>query len=195
MPLMNRRSDEDKAVAAEAKLAKEIEAAEENRRKQIEKARQAFFGTPAGQARVAFERGDQVFQYSANVMSQQAIIVAMVGSNVAQRTSDPTVILNSVCNEGWELVNGSFVFVEMGQQSRDKFLASGQNIAVRGATVGYYLFRRNEANRRETSREPWGSIDDEVEWWRCGSCSKLFAGGATSCPHCGVKIASQQTDD
>jgi hypothetical protein len=35
------------------------------------------------------------------------------------------------------------------QQSRDKFLASGQNVATKGTTVGYYLFRRCEQNRRE----------------------------------------------
>jgi hypothetical protein len=68
-------------------------------------------------------------------MSQKAIIVAMVGSNVAQKTADPTVILNSVCNEGWELVNGSFAFVETGQQSRDKFMSSGQNVAVSGVKL------------------------------------------------------------
>jgi hypothetical protein len=88
-------------------------------------------------------------------MSQKAIIVAMVGSNVAQKTADPTVILNSVCNEGWELVNGSFAFVETGQQSRDKFMSSGQNVAVSGATVGYYLFKRCEAKRVATLAEPW----------------------------------------
>jgi hypothetical protein len=58
------------------------------------------------------------------------------------------VILNGVCREGWELVNGSFTFVEEGQQSRDKFMASGQNVAIKGTTVRYYLFRRNEAMRR-----------------------------------------------
>lgn len=44
-------------------------------------------------------------------------------------------------------MNGSFVFVEKGQQSRDKFMSSGQNVAIKGETVGYYLFKRCEANR------------------------------------------------
>jgi hypothetical protein len=48
--------------------------------------------------------------------------------------------------EGWELVTAPFVFVETGQESRDKFLSSGQNVAIKGATVGYYLFRRAEQN-------------------------------------------------
>jgi hypothetical protein len=67
-------------------------------------------------------------------MNQQAIIVAMVGSRTSAQTTDPTVVLNSVCREGWELINGSFTFVEQGQQSRDKFLSSGQNVAIKGVT-------------------------------------------------------------
>jgi hypothetical protein len=115
---------------------------------QLEKERQAFYRSPAGQARAAFERGDHVFQYSIDVMSQQAVIVAMVGSGTSKTTTDPVGVLNSVCHEGWELVNGSFVFVEQGQQSRDKFMSSGQNVAIKGTTVGYYLLRRCEANAR-----------------------------------------------
>jgi predicted extracellular nuclease len=37
--------------------------------------------------------------------------------------------------------NGSFVFVEQGQQNRDKFMPSGQNVAIKGQTVGFYLWR------------------------------------------------------
>jgi hypothetical protein len=58
---------------------------------------------------------------------------------------------------GWELVNGSFVFVEEGQQSRDKLASSGQNIATKGQTVGYYVFRRCDANRRDLP-DPWDEV-------------------------------------
>jgi hypothetical protein len=112
-----------------------------------ERQRQEFAHSPVGRARTAFERGDQVFQYSIDVMSQQAVIVAMVGSATTKKVSDPSDVLNAVSREGWELVNGSFVFVEEGQQSRDKFMSSGQNIAVKGTTFGYYLFKRNEVLR------------------------------------------------
>lgn len=120
-----------------------------------ERLRQAFFGTPIGQARTAFEQGDDLFQASFDVMSQEAIIVLMSGSATKKKANDPTAILNAICREGWELVNGSFVFVEEGQQSRDKFAASGQNVATKGRTVGYYLFRRCEANRREPEAMSW----------------------------------------
>jgi hypothetical protein len=33
-------------------------------------------------------------------------------------------------------------------------MASGQNVAVKGTVIGYYLFKRCEANRQETV-DPW----------------------------------------
>jgi hypothetical protein len=134
----------DKA-AAKAAAKQQAAAQKEAARNQAAAEREArsFYASPIGRARAAFERGDQVFQYSIDVMSQQAIIVVMVGSATTKSVSDPSDVLNAVCREGWELVNGSFVFVEEGQQSRDKFMASGQNVAIKGTTVGYYLFKRN----------------------------------------------------
>ncbi|MGE5291988.1 MAG: hypothetical protein ACM3ML_33355 [Micromonosporaceae bacterium] len=163
MSLMQKKTPEQRAEEArireqrqeEAQARKRAEEREAEARKHAEsaeKARRAFLNTPAGRARTAFERGDQVFQYAIDVMSQQAVIVAMMGSTTTQTTTDPVEILNSVCREGWDLVNGSFVFIEQGQQSRDKFMSSGQNVAIKGATVGYYLFRRCEANRREPAK-------------------------------------------
>lgn len=142
-----KKTPEAQAAEVAAKNQAQQEKEARKQAEQAEKERQAFLRTPVGQARTAFERGDYIFQYSMDVMNQQAIIVAMVGSTTKQKTSDPVEVLNSVSREGWELVNGSFVFVEQGQQSRDKFMSSGQNVAIKGATVGYYLFRRNETNR------------------------------------------------
>jgi hypothetical protein len=165
MPLLGRKSEEEKAAKAARKEQARSEAEERKRLEAIERARADFFASPAGKARVAFGAGEQVFQYAHDVTSQKAIVVAMVGSATAKQTSDPSEILNSVCHEGWELVNGSFVFVHEGSQSRDKFMSSGQNLAVKGTTVGYYLFRRCEVNRREVG-DPWDTklaLDAEVE--------------------------------
>jgi hypothetical protein len=131
MSPLKRKTDEERAEKAALREQKRQEAEARRRAAQLERERQEYFRSPAGQARLAFERGDQVFQYSIDVMSQKAVIVAMIGSTTTQRTSDPVAILNAVCHEGWELVNGSFVFVEQGQQSRDKFMSSGQNVAIR----------------------------------------------------------------
>jgi hypothetical protein len=133
-----------KTASPEEQAAK---AAEKSRR-QAEAQRQTFLRTPVGQARAAFERGDYLFQYAHDIESQEAVIVAMVGSTTTRQATDPSEILNAVCKQGWELVNGSFVFREQGSQSRDKFMSSGQNIAVNGTTIGYYLFRRCDANRQ-----------------------------------------------
>ena len=157
MGLLRGKSEEEKADAA---ARKEQQRQEKERRKElerIEKAKQEFLRSPAGRARTAYEAGDHVFQYSIDVMSQQAIIVKMVGSSTAKTSNDPVDVLNSVCHEGWELVNGSFVFVEEGSQTRDKLMSSGQNVAVKGTTVGYYLFRRSGENRRKVEN-PWEQI-------------------------------------
>lgn len=116
--------------------------AERQRALQAQKEAQEFLSSPVGQARVAFERGDFLYQMSLDVMNQAAIIVAMVGSNTSQRATDPNAVLNAICHEGWDLASASFTFVEEGQQSRDKFMSSGQNVAIKGRTVGYYLFKR-----------------------------------------------------
>ena len=60
-----------------------------------------------------------------------------------------------------ELVTGSFVFLELGSESRDKFMASGQQIAVKGTILGYYLFGRCEANKREMQM-PWETAAPEA---------------------------------
>ncbi len=142
------------------KLTPEQQAEKDARKQQEAEAKvyEAWLRSPPGQARTAFEAGSQVFQCALDVMNQQAVIVSMVGSTTAKTTTDPTEVLNAVCDEGWELVNGSFVFVEQGQQSRDKFMASGQNVAISGTTVGYYLFRRCESNRQVTT--PWESAEN-----------------------------------
>jgi hypothetical protein len=155
VPLLKKKTPEEIAAKAAADEQRKRESAERKRLAQIEKAKKAFFATPAGKARRSFESGDHVFQYSLDVMNQEAIIVAMMGSTTSKKEADPSAVLNSVCAEGWELVTGSFVFVEQGHQSRDKFMSSGQNIAIKGRTVGYYLFKRCEENRRESLSEPW----------------------------------------
>jgi hypothetical protein len=150
-----RSSPEEKAAREQEKAAREEQKAREREAAARKKMREDFFASPAGQARVAYETGAHVFQYSLDVYKTKAVVVNMVGAYARpESTTDPSVILNSVCNEGWDLVNGAFVFLELGSESRDKFLASGQQVAVKGSIVGYYLFRRCEGNKKQT-RDPW----------------------------------------
>lgn len=187
MALIQRKTDEQKAQEAAIREQRRRDADARKREEAIERERQAFFKSPAGRARLAYARGDQVFQYSHGVMSQQAIIVAMVGSKTSQKTNDPVTILNSVCHEGWELVNGSFVFVEQGQQSRDKFMSSGQNVAIKGETVGYYLFRRCDTNLRKMG-DPWEHALADDDLLECTACGADVTAEATVCPTCGVEF-------
>jgi hypothetical protein len=58
--------------------------------------------------------------------------VKMIGSTTSRQTTDSLEVINAICYEGWDLISGDFVFVEEGQQSRDKFMSSGQNVAIKG---------------------------------------------------------------
>jgi len=134
---MAQSTSEPRYVAEEAKRAMWAEL-RARRKRDAEEGREpeehAFLRSPVGQARAAYDRGDRVFQCSIDVMKQDAVILFMDGSDTLQKTTDPVAVLNAVCREGWELITGSFVFVERGQDRRDKS----------GTTMGYYLFRRTE---------------------------------------------------
>ena len=142
-----RKTDEEQASAQAEKAARRqaLQVEQEATRQAAELAR--FWASPQGRARRAFHDGDRILQSEFEVMSQEAVIVSMVGSTNTSTAKDPTVTLNAIAAEGWDLITGSFVFVVQGEQSRDKFLASGQNVAVKGITMGYYLFRRNEDSK------------------------------------------------
>jgi hypothetical protein len=144
MALITKKTPEEKA-------AERIAKAEKQQAQWDEEARQAFLASPAGEARAAFDNGDHLFQYSADIMEQRAIVSTLAslspGARTKTNTNDPTVILNSVCNEGWDLVNGSFIFAEEGTTSRKQLMSSKVQEAVKGTVIGYYLFRRCEANR------------------------------------------------
>jgi hypothetical protein len=156
MALMQKKTPEQRAVKAAAKEQDARRAAVQKEADRLQQLRKEFLASPAGQAQLAFERGDQVFQYSIDVMNQQAIVRTMASlagpsATTKARTNDPTGVLNSVCDEGWELVTGSFVFVEEGETSRKQALSSKVQVAVKGTVIGYYLFKRNETNPRAPS--------------------------------------------
>jgi hypothetical protein len=134
-----KKTDEERAAAEQAKAAQ-----------RAQRERQAFLASPIGQARTAYQEGDRIFQADFEVMSQTAEIVAMMGSFNTSKANNPTAVLNGIVKEGWELINGSFAFAAEGEQSRDKFMSSGQNVAIKGKMMGYYLFRRCEENRVAT---------------------------------------------
>ena len=115
----------------------------ERQQKAVEKRAREFWNSPAGGARTAFDRGDLVYQFELDVRDASTYTIPMWKTGAMTTTTDASDVLNSIAREGWRLVTGSFVFQETGSESRDKFMASGQHIAVKGTVVGYYLFERN----------------------------------------------------
>ncbi len=136
MALIQRKTDEEKQVRRDEKAA--TKEAQENAA-----AERAFMSSPTGRARAAHQRGDHLLQLSFDVINTTTYTIPMSRTSATLSVSDPSEILNSVCAEGWELINGSFVFLQTGQESRDKFMASGQHVATSGTVLGYYLFRRS----------------------------------------------------
>ena len=123
-----------------ARAAREERALERERQRQlmaVEAAKQAFFRTPAGRARLAFKRGHHLFQYELEIDGLAPTVVPGPIGSPALQTADPVDILNSVTVEGWKLVTGKFIHTEM-----------------RGNTVGCYLFKRSEKRRRRMN-DPW----------------------------------------
>lgn len=122
------------------RAAREERAQERERQRlemSIEEARQAFFRTPPGKARLAYNRGHRLFQYELELERLEPTIVPGPIGSPAYETTDPVDILNSVIVEGWNLVTGKFVHVE-----------------VRNSAVGFYLFKRSP-KRRQPMNDPW----------------------------------------
>lgn len=102
----------------------------------METERQAFFQSPAGRARLAFERGQHLFQYELEIDQVEPTVIPGPLGTSPRTTEDAVDILNSVAVEGWKLVDGKFFYVES-----------------RGL-VGCYLFKRSK-KRRQQMNDPW----------------------------------------
>jgi hypothetical protein len=135
---------EAEARAAQ-KAAADEQRREEQERKDAAKREAEFNASPSGQARRSFERGDHLFQVSFELESIGAAVRAMEGAYTRRSTNDPSRILNGIAAEGWTFQSLSTAFVSEGEVSRDKFMSSGQQVAVRGRLVGTYVFTRRES--------------------------------------------------
>ena len=139
----------DSRVRSET-IKKEMETLRTTIEKKREDLEQLSKASPAGKARKAYERGDSIFQTDFDLQQVKALVVPMLAATNAVKTIDPSAVLNSISSEGWRLVNAGFVFKELGQESRDKFMASGQQVATKGTVIGYYIFWRDPDLKVET---------------------------------------------
>lgn len=132
-----------KLVPALGRAAREERAREREQQKRsmaIEAERQAFFRTPAGRARLSYERGHRLFQLELPVNNLTPMVIPGPVGSPAQETTDAVEVLNSVVVEGWKLVNAKFIYVEM-----------------RNGVVGCYLFKRSP-KRHRAMNEPWQDL-------------------------------------
>jgi len=131
------KSEEEKTAEAANKAAaqKSDEAA---------KAEAAFRKTPIGQAKTAREQGQGFFEIQLTVGHSQRDSTIFGGNNFAMARSKTVTHAGTLAGieaVGWHLEHVGHVFVVTSESSRDKLLASGQQTAVSGNTVGIYLFR------------------------------------------------------
>jgi hypothetical protein len=123
------------------------------------KAEAAFLSSPQGKAAQAFERGDEFLQIEIPHSSITGFTNAAFNSSTAgkiRRQLTRTDLLGQIEESGWRLQHADWVYIQTGQNSRDKFLASGQHVVVTGEVVGIYLFRRDDTrvNRVTPQKAP-----------------------------------------
>ncbi|MBZ3903298.1 MULTISPECIES: hypothetical protein [Streptomyces] len=51
-------------------------------------------------------------------------------------------LLSRIEDVGWRLHTAQYLYVQLGEESRDKWMSSGQRVAIKGKIVGMYLFGR-----------------------------------------------------
>lgn len=130
----------DKAGAA-ARMAADRAAAE-------------YWESPQGRAIRAFERGDEFLQMEIPHSSVAGFANAAFNTTTKgtiRRQLTRTDLLGQIEEAGWRLEHADWVYVQTGQNSRDKFLASGQHVVVTGEVIGIYLFRRDDTRADRTT--------------------------------------------
>jgi hypothetical protein len=138
LPLLRGRTAEGTASRDERAELKQ----REKQLKSAEAAKEAFFQTPAGRARLAYKRGHRLFQYELEINALDLTVIPGPVGGPARETTDPVDVLNAVTAEGWKLVTGKFIHSE-----------------IRGGAVGCYLFKRSQ-KRRLSMNNPWQSPQD-----------------------------------
>lgn len=137
LPSLRRRSVPVPSLGKTARLERAEEREQQRRVESMEAAKEAFFESPAGRARLAYKRGHRLFQYELAVNELEPTVVPGQVGAPATVTTDPVDILNSVTVEGWKLVTGKFFHSEM-----------------RHGVIGCYLFKRSQ-KRRLAMNNPW----------------------------------------
>jgi hypothetical protein len=135
------KSDEERAAERAAEEAA-AHAREERER------RQAWEASPVGKSVAARESGSGFFEIQLQVgLSRRGVGWGSPDWERERSTTAHTDVLSAIEAEGWHLEHAGYFFMQTGEASADRFLGTGQNIAVSGVTMGAYLFRRDDTYR------------------------------------------------
>ena len=167
-PAKRQRAKE--ALARREEIERERKAAAQKREE--EERKRALVATDHGRALLAYEAGETFYQVqrvvsttrgetpwlagasslsaeadqSANVRTGTSL-ASLVSELEAQSTDDlpVTQALGIIEKIGWTLVHVGYTYRETYAKSRDRFFASGQQVAKSGEIVAIYLFRRADS--------------------------------------------------
>lgn len=115
--------------------------AEGDRTRADQEAAARYWASPIGQADRAKREGSTFFQVE--IPHKDVSAWALPGTVWAGQRERPGApdLLGKIEELGWHLEQASYVWVQTGEKSRDRFVASGQHVAVTGEVIGIYLFR------------------------------------------------------
>ena len=130
------KPDSEKAIAKQAQLEA----------KEAAKQHQQWLNSPVGQAGMAKERGDGFFEIELEVGQHSGSVSFGMSAQGSYRRQGFTGLLSDIEAQGWKLVHVGYYFMPTSETSRDKFMASGQNVAINGKSMGVYLFRNADDN-------------------------------------------------
>lgn len=128
----------------EERAAEKAALAESQAKEKAEAQHRAWLATPLGLATTAKESGNGFFEIELEIGSSKRSVSFGTADFGKHKKSDFSGLLSQIEEIGWKLEHVGYYFMITGETSRDKFLASGQNTAVNGKTMGIYLFRNSE---------------------------------------------------
>jgi hypothetical protein len=140
------KSGEEREAARRARDAKNAEeaAAQADAMRQAEEQRnrEAFLATPVGAATAARDAGQAFFEVQLEVARHTG--TAGFGTASGEHTTaSSAATLEEIEKLGWHLEHAGYYYMITRETSTDRFMATGDNTAVSGRTIGVYLFRKS----------------------------------------------------
>lgn len=104
-----------------------------------------FAESPRGLARAARNAGRMIYQIDLPLSRTVGHSSFLFGTFTTDTgTADASGVLEQIEQEGWRLINASYVFRPTGTASREKIIGSTEKEAISGEIIGIYLFRPTE---------------------------------------------------